>query len=57
MKSEAMLEQTMRIYKLNIPASKRLDEINAASAFVFNECLKLKEMWDYQSGYPSSVRT
>lgn len=52
-----MLEQTMRIYKLNIPASKRLDEINAASAFVFNECLKLKEMWDYQSGYPSSVWT
>jgi len=30
---------------------KQLDAANAASASVWNECLKLKEMWDYAHGY------
>ena len=41
----------MRTYKLKIPYSQCLDVLNAASAAVWNECLKLKEMWDYAHGY------
>lgn len=41
----------MRAYKYEIPHCKRLDALNAASAFVWNECLKLKKVWDYAHGY------
>lgn len=38
-------------YKLkNIPISE-LEKLAASSASVWNECLKLKEMWDYAHGY------
>lgn len=41
----------MRTYKLKLNASSELESLNAASASVWNECLKLKEMWDYAHGY------
>ena len=47
---------TMRTYKLKIPSSEYLDVLNAASASVWNECLTLKEMWDYAHGYPTGGR-
>lgn len=43
----------MRTYKYklkNIPISE-LEKLAAFSASVWNECLKLKEMWDYAHGY------
>ena len=46
----------MRTFKLKIPLSEYLDALNAASASVFNECLKLKEMWDYAHGYRTTGR-
>ena len=45
----------MRTYKVKIRYSPQLDKINAASASVWNECLKLKEVWDYAHGYRTGV--
>lgn len=41
----------MRTYKLKLESSLELESLNAASASVWSECLKLKEMWDYAHGY------
>ena len=41
----------MQTYKLKIASSSKLDEINATSAAVWCECLKLKAVWDYAHGY------
>ena len=41
----------MRTYKLKLNISSGLETLNAQSASVWNECLKLKEMWDYTHGY------
>ncbi|MDE0009497.1 MAG: transposase [Candidatus Poribacteria bacterium] len=46
----------MRTYKLKITDSKKLEEINRASASVWNECLRLKEIWDYAHGYRTAGR-
>ena len=46
----------MRTYKLKIPVSEQLNALNAASASVWNECLKLKEMWDYAHGYRTTSK-
>ena len=46
----------MRTYKYKIPSSEHLDAINAASASVWNECRKLKEMWDYAHGYHTTSK-
>ena len=46
----------MRTLKLKIPFSEYLDALNAASASVWNECLKLKEMWDYAHGYQTTSK-
>ena len=46
----------MRTYKLKIPYSEYLDALNAASASVWNECLKRKEMWDYAHGYRTTSK-
>ena len=46
----------MRTYKLKIQYSEQLRDINAASASVWNECLKLKEMWDYAHGYQTTSK-
>ena len=46
----------MRTLKLKIPSSEHLDALNTASASVWNECLNLKEMWDYAHGYRTSGR-
>ena len=51
-----MHRKTMRTYKLKISSSEYLDALNAASASVFNECLNLKEMWDYAHGYRTTGR-
>lgn len=45
----------MRTYKVKIRYSPQLDKINAASASVWNECLKLKEVWDYAHDYRAGV--
>lgn len=37
----------MRTYKLKIPYSVQLDELNSASASVWSECLALQEVWCY----------
>ena len=49
----------MHTYKYKLDYHSDLDAINAASASVWNECLKLKEMWDYAHGYrtTSNVNT
>ena len=41
-------------YKLDYYSD--LDVINAASASVWNECLILKEMWDYAHGYRTTSK-
>ena len=41
----------MRTHKLKIPFSEQLEELNAASASVWGECLRLKASWDYAHGY------
>ena len=49
----------MRTYKLKILSSEYLeylDALNTASACVWNECLKLKEVWDYAHGYRTTAR-
>ena len=46
----------MRTHTLKIPFSKQLDELNAATASVWQECLKLKEVWDYAHGYRTGGR-
>lgn len=46
----------MRTKKLKIPYSKQLESLNAASASVWQECLRLKEMWDYAHGYQSTTK-
>jgi len=46
----------MRTLKLKIPYTEQLDVLNAASASVWNECLTLKEMWDYAHGYRTTGR-
>ena len=46
----------MRTLKLKIPFSEYLDALNAASASVWYECLKLKEMWDYAHGYRTTSK-
>ncbi len=46
----------MRTYKLKISSSENLDAFNAVSASVWNECLKLKEMWDYAHGYRTTSK-
>ncbi len=40
----------MRTFKLKIPYMEQLDAANRASASVWNECLKLKEVWCYAHG-------
>ncbi len=40
----------MRTYKLKIPYSVQLDELNSASASVWRECLALQEVWCYMHG-------
>ena len=40
----------MRTYKLKIPYSEHLDELNSASASVWSECLALQEVWCYMHG-------
>ena len=46
----------MRTFKLKIPYMEQLDAANSASASVWNECLKLKEMWNYAHGYRRLLR-
>ena len=41
----------MRTHKYKLGSSVKLENLNASSASVWNECLKLKEMWDYAHGY------
>lgn len=44
-------------YKLKRQSHSELDRLNSASASVWNECLKLKEMWDYAHGYSYTSKT
>ena len=46
----------MHTYKYKLDYHSDLDAINAASASVWNECLILKEMWDYAHGYPTTSK-
>ena len=46
----------MRTRKLKIPYTEQLDTINAATASVWCECLRLKDMWDYAHGYRTGGR-
>ena len=41
----------MRTYKLKLEYSQALESIQLETASVWNECLKLKEMWDYSHGH------
>ena len=41
----------MRTYKLKLEYSQELESIQSETASVWNECLKLKAMWDYAHGY------
>ena len=47
---------TMLTYKYKLASSVELDDLNAASASVWNECLKLKEMWNYAHGYRTTSK-
>ena len=46
----------MLTYKYKLASSVELDDLNAASASVWNECLKLKEMWNYAHGYRTTSK-
>ncbi len=46
----------MHTYKYKLDYHSDLDAINAASASVWNECLILKEMWDYAHGYRTTSK-
>ncbi len=46
----------MRTFKLKIPYMEQLEAANAASASVWNECLNLKEVWDYAHGYQTTSK-
>ena len=46
----------MRTRKLKIPYTQQLDSINAATASVWRDCLRLKDMWDYAHGYRAGGR-
>ena len=41
----------MKTFKFKTPYSSQLDELNSASASVWNECLALQDVWDYAHGY------
>lgn len=41
----------MRTFKIKIPFSEQLEELNSESASVWRECLELKDTWDYAHGY------
>lgn len=47
----------MRTYKYKIKYSPDLDAFNIASASVWNECLKLKEVWNYAHGYQTTSKS
>ena len=47
----------MRTYKLKVETSAELDTLNALSASVWNECLKLKVMWDYAHGHAYTCKS
>ena len=47
----------MRTYKYKIKYSGQLDALNLASASIWNECLKLKEVWNYAHGYQTTSKT
>lgn len=46
----------MKTFKYKIPYSPQLDALNASSASAWNECLKLKDMWDYVHGYRTGAK-
>ena len=46
----------MRTYKLKLRYSEELETLQCLTASVWNECLKLKEMWDYMHGYQTTSK-
>ena len=47
----------MRTYKLKLPFSEHLESLQSETASVWNECLKLKQMWDYVHGYQTTSKS
>lgn len=45
----------MRTYKIKLPFTEQLEELNSESASVWRECLRLKATWDYVHGYRTGV--